>query len=68
MFAVFESRPLATDDEDDWIKDKVDQYTEKHDFLDYAAKHWAVHFREAKIWDDTVVLKSIFVILNPSDF
>jgi ankyrin repeat protein len=45
LFAEFESDPLVIDDRDSdrVIEGKVAQYTAKHDFLDYAAKHWATH-------------------------
>ena len=60
LFAEFEIHPLVIDREVYWkeMKRKIDQYTNKHDFLDYAAKHWADHFRRAKIGEDTAVLES----------
>ena len=61
MFDVFESNPLVIDPKlsgDDDIKSIVDQYTNSHEFLDYAANNWAIHFREAKIREEGVVLKT----------
>ena len=61
MFDVFESHPLAIDPEllgDDDIKSVVNQYTSSHEFLDYAANNWAIHFREAKIREEGAVLKT----------
>jgi len=61
MFDVFESHPLVIDPKllgDDDIKSVVDQYTSSHEFLDYAANNWAIHFREAKIREEGAVLKT----------
>src|SRR5271154_3699291 len=61
MFDVFESHPLVIDPKlsgDDDIKSIVDQYTNGHEFLDYAANNWAIHFREAKIREEGAVLKT----------
>ena len=58
LFTVFESHPLIIDGvHKSRIKDEVNRYTKKHDFLDYAAKNWADHFRSAKISKNTILLK-----------
>ncbi|KAI9855850.1 MAG: hypothetical protein M1813_009369 [Trichoglossum hirsutum] len=66
LFTVFESHPLVIDSEANprEIQETVDLYTKKHSFLDYAAKHWAGHFREAKIKEETGFLKSVVDICN----
>jgi hypothetical protein len=45
LFAEFRSYPLTVDDRDSRheIETKVYQYTRRHGFLDYAAKHWTTH-------------------------
>jgi ankyrin repeat protein len=53
LFAEFESHPLVIVND---IKETVDQYTTRHAFLDYAAKHWADHFRGSKV-TETALLK-----------
>jgi hypothetical protein len=51
-FAIFESHPLVVDDRDYcWTFGSVNRCTNEHDFLDYAVKHWAGHFREAKVME-----------------
>jgi hypothetical protein len=59
LFAVFESHPLVIGPETrDWdIIETVDRYTAGHDVLDYAAKNWADHFREAEV-TEMALLKS----------
>ena len=72
LFTVFESHPLiqkiAEGDDRSWedtlhgmyIERKgYEQYTTEHYFLDYAAQHWAVHFREAKVAKQTALCKSV---------
>jgi ankyrin repeat domain-containing protein 50 len=66
LFDVFESHPLVMHPEIERqdIQKTVAQYTNRHVFLDYAAKHWADHFREAKIRGETALLKSALNICN----
>jgi hypothetical protein len=65
LFDVFESHPLITDSKaGEEYSEKTFQYTKKHDFLDYAAKHWASHFRSAKI-KEAKLLKSVLDVCNP---
>ena len=54
LFSVFEIDPLIIGGGEK-IQEKVERYTTEHVFLDYAAKHWATHFREAK---ELSILKS----------
>ncbi|KAH0536220.1 hypothetical protein FGG08_006887 [Glutinoglossum americanum] len=61
LFDVFESQPLDID-VNSVISAEVNRYTEKHHFLDYAAKHWAFHFKGAGISTDTALLKSVLDI------
>jgi hypothetical protein len=65
LFDVFESHPLVANSKvgGGYIQKTV-QYTKKYDFLDYAAKNWAGHFRSAKI-KETKMLKSILDVCNP---
>ena len=64
LFAEFEMRPLVIGPEFKTWEGIVDQYSNKYDFLDYAAKHWAFHFREAKIKDEGALLMSTFDICD----
>ena len=65
LFDIFESHPLVIDPnvERADLKKAVDQYTNGHDFLDYAANHWAVHFRGAKT-EETAMLESILEVCD----
>jgi hypothetical protein len=65
LLAIFESHPLVIDPNMRGLhlKNAVHQYTDRHDFLDYAANHWAVHFRGAKT-EDTAMLKSILEVCD----
>ncbi|EPE31353.1 alpha/beta-Hydrolase [Glarea lozoyensis ATCC 20868] len=51
LLNVFETDPLEGMDEY--------RYCSQHSFLDYAAKHWASHFREANIREEEALLESI---------
>jgi ankyrin repeat protein len=42
----------------------VNQYTNKHSFLDYAARHWAFHIRQARGTNDTAVLNASLNLCN----
>jgi ankyrin repeat domain-containing protein 50 len=68
LFTVFESHPLTiaykASYKHEEIKAEVDRYTNEHDFLNYAAKHWAAHFRGANISDGTQLFKSALEISN----
>lgn len=49
-FDVFESHPLVEKHRSRYHDlDIIHPYTNRHDFLDYAAKYWAVHFRESRV-------------------
>lgn len=68
-FSIFEIKPIRSESErsrrfekDDVfqvtiipISLKILRYTKKHELLDYAAKHWAFHFRHARI-DNALLL------------
>jgi ankyrin repeat protein len=60
LFDEFSSHPLVMDSEAKglYIRGEVDRYTKEHEFLDYAAKHWATHLRETKSEDGTALLMS----------
>jgi hypothetical protein len=57
LFTVFESDPLVIDSGASAydIPFNVEEYADKYDFFDYAAKHWGTHFRRAKIMDEPIV-------------
>ena len=52
LFDVFESTPL----DEPLFWEVTEQYTSQHYFLEYAAVHWPVHLREAKIGENTALL------------
>lgn len=63
LFTIFESDLLIVDYGD--VQWHVNRYTNRHGLLDYSAKHWSVHFREAKITDgSTVGLALKFAIVD----
>jgi hypothetical protein len=51
LFDIYESHPLVIDPnvERADLEKAVDQYTNRHDFLDCAANHWALHFRDSNV-------------------
>jgi ankyrin repeat protein len=57
---VFKSHPLIRHPEakPQDVQEKVNKYTELHAFLDYAAKNWAGHFREAEVKEGMALLMS----------
>ncbi|KAH0541580.1 hypothetical protein FGG08_003928 [Glutinoglossum americanum] len=64
LFSVFESHPLPVGVKPYEIKELVNKYSNEHVFLDYAANHWARHFREAEIREDRAMLKSTLDICD----
>jgi len=62
LFAVFETDPLVPASSGN--KTKIDRYAEEHVFLDYAAKHWATHTLEAKMWEGDEFSPSALEVLN----
>jgi ankyrin repeat protein len=48
LLSNFENSPLTIQEWDWSSKVKIEEYTANNHFLDYAAKHWASHFRRAK--------------------
>jgi ankyrin repeat domain-containing protein 50 len=56
LFTVFESDPLVINGRASQheLKSHVNRYTNRHDFLDYSARHWAAHFRRATIMDGVI--------------
>jgi ankyrin repeat protein len=64
LFSAFENHPLVIDPKiwESWVvKGSVDRYTSGHDFLDYAAQHWAAHFHKAKIGDAALLMSTLEV-------
>lgn len=57
LFVDFETKPLAQDSELQELGDS-DLYTEEHALLDYAASHWADHFREVQTKQEAELLES----------
>ena len=64
LFSVFENHPLVLDRKSLTFEESVDLYTHGHDFLDYAAKHWAAHFQNAKIGEESTLLKSTLEVCD----
>jgi hypothetical protein len=56
LFTTFETCPPDAND--------IDQYCNEHAFLEYAATHWAGHYRESEIRRDTTLLESTMNICN----
>ncbi|KAJ5502883.1 hypothetical protein N7463_005757 [Penicillium fimorum] len=52
LFEDFESCP----------EERLDKYTQEHDFLEYAAKNWAEHFRKASSERQSETLKSVIEV------
>ena len=61
LFTEFESDPLVRDDRASL--GEIDRYTNKHNFLDYSAKYWANHFREARV-KEMAILESALEVCN----
>lgn len=57
LFDVFEQQPFVINSGTD-VGQQIEKYTKTHDFLDYAAKYWAVHFRQSGSQGEPVLLKS----------
>ena len=57
LFADFENDPLD-------INGNKNQYLNDHIFLDYSAKNWAAHFREAHIRTDSAMIRSVLKICD----
>jgi ankyrin repeat domain-containing protein 50 len=57
-FRVFESHPLVIDENQEFkeVGKEVARYTQKHHFLDYAAKNCAIHVRNSH--EDKTLMKS----------
>jgi ankyrin repeat domain-containing protein 50 len=56
LFDAFERDPLVKEQVVySKIRERVERYTNKHDFLDYSAKHWATHFRETKVKEKAIL-------------
>jgi ankyrin repeat domain-containing protein 50 len=64
LFSVFENHPLVIDPKRWKREELVNRYTRGHDFLDYAAKHWAAHFQNAKIGEEAALLKSTLEVCD----
>jgi hypothetical protein len=44
---------------------KKNEYIGNYIFVDYSAKNWATHFREARISNDEAIIRAILKICNP---
>ena len=58
LLTDFETYPLGTNGEND-------QSLDNRIFLDYSAKNWAAHFREAHIRNDAAIVPSVLRICDP---
>ena len=59
FFRIFEEGGLVLGDKDD-LREQVKLYTAKHDFLDYAARHWATHFQRCQPNEDAALTQAIY--------
>ena len=57
LFTDFETYPLG-------VNGDKNQYLNDHIFLDYSAKNWAAHFREAHIRTDSAMIRSVLKICD----
>ena len=66
LFTVFDCDPLIIDNgaSKDDMEATIKQYINKHDFLDYAAKHWPTHYQKAQAEVDTALLEFYFSICD----
>jgi hypothetical protein len=66
LFTVFETEPLVLGDNERTyeVGREVDSYTEKHVFLDYAAKHWTAHVQETEIGKEPEFFNSALEVLD----
>ncbi|KAF8536548.1 hypothetical protein BDD12DRAFT_918318 [Trichophaea hybrida] len=66
LFTVFETHPLVLSSTIPTLESQqqIYRYTEEHVFLDYAAKHWATHVLEAKIWEEQEISSSALEVLD----
>jgi ankyrin repeat domain-containing protein 50 len=66
LFTIFDSDPLLIRvgaSEDD-VEKNINQYINDHNFLDYAAKHWAIHYQRAQARMDTAMQELNFSICD----
>jgi tetratricopeptide (TPR) repeat protein len=64
LFMVLESHYLAITLGADG---EIDQYINRHIFLDYSAKNWTVHFRKSEVNRESELIKSILKCVTPKD-
>ena len=62
LFTVFETHPLVLGSTKS--AEEIACYVGEHQFLDYAAKHWASHALEAKIWEGGGLSGSALEVLD----
>lgn len=63
LFDVLDQQPLIINSESDGGQ-KTEHYIMAHDFLDYAAKHWAIHFRLSGSQGELALLKSVLKLCD----
>src|SRR5204862_5752570 len=62
-----EDQPLeAHDERKNVTKAEIDEYCHEHQMLDYAAKHWALHFRHAKVKPGSALFQSSLTVCDTS--
>jgi ankyrin repeat domain-containing protein 50 len=67
MFDTFEDQPLeAHDESESATKAEIDGYCHEHQMLDYAAKHWALHFRHARVKAGSALFQSSLAVCDTS--
>jgi ankyrin repeat protein len=63
LFDSFDQQPLIINSEIDRGQ-QTEHYIMTHDFLDYAAKYWAVHFQRSDSQGELTLLHSVFKLYD----
>jgi ankyrin repeat domain-containing protein 50 len=67
-FSVFEDEPMVIEDEQDCeireYQDVITRYAHAYPFLRYASENWPVHFRGARIQDDSPLSQMALDVCN----
>jgi ankyrin repeat protein len=63
LFDIFDQQPLIVDSEIDRGQ-QTEHYIMTHDFLDYAAKYWAIHFQRSNSQGELTLLHSVLKLYD----
>ncbi|KAI9857467.1 MAG: hypothetical protein M1813_008217 [Trichoglossum hirsutum] len=64
-FDAFERQPLVIRSSETEVRQqKIECYTKTHEFLEYSAKYWAIHFRRSGTQGERVLLDSVFKLYD----